>query len=315
MVWKILATRKPITDPHKVLPKKKFKVVVAEAGTKRFKQELKTADALMVMTYIRYDKQLLQYAQKLKVISTMSVGFDHIDIAYCKSRGIAVTNTPDVLTETTADLTWALILAAARRIVEADIFTRKGKFKGWHPSLYLGRDVNGKTLGVIGAGRIGSSVIQRATGFTMKILYNSPTRKPLIERRYGARRTGLERLIKSSDIIAVTCPLNNGTYHLLKEKHFRQMKKGVIIVNTARGQVIDEKAMIKYLKNGRIFAAGLDVYHDEPKIPGELLKLPNVVLLPHIGSASIETRETMSEITLRNIRAILTNSRPYSQII
>lgn len=293
-------------NPYEIVPGSMFQVFVADVGTSRFKKEIKTADALVTMTYAKYGEAILAQARNLKVISTMSVGYDHIDLEYCKKRGIKVANTPYVLAEATADLAWALILTCSRRIVEADRFTRQGKFRGWHPELFLGRDIAGKTLGVVGAGEIGSAVIRRATGFNMNVLYWSRNRKSVLEKKYGAKKVNLETLLRKSDIISLNCALTPQTFHLIGDKEFKLMKKGVILVNTARGKVIDEQKVIKYLKNGKICCAGIDVYGDNKKMPVRLSKMKNVVILPHIGSATIETRIKMTRIALQNIKAILT---------
>lgn len=238
---------------------------------------------------------------KLEIISNYAVGYNNIDVSFATERGIVVTNTPDVLTDATADLTLALILSVARRIVESDKFTRKGKFKGWLPQLMLGVDLRGKILGIIGMGRIGKAVARRVIPFGMKILYFQ--RKRLVQSEEDSLKASfveLDRLLKVSDIVSIHCPLTKETNNLLSRDKIFSMKKGAILINTSRGQVVDEKALCDALEN-HLFGAGLDVYENEPQINRGLLRMKNVVLLPHIGSAGRETREKMAEMAVSNI--------------
>jgi len=222
-----------------------------------------------------------------------------------------VTNTPGVLTETTADLAFALILATARRIVEADKFTRSGKWKSWGPMLFLGRDVYGATLGIIGLGRIGQAVARRAKGFNMKVIYYSRKRKEDVERELGVEYRELRSLLREADIVSIHTPLTEETYHLIGEKELSLMKPTAILINTARGAVVDQKALYKALKERRIFGAGLDVYEKEPiDADDPLMELDNVVLLPHIGSASVETRGRMARMAAENLLAGLRGEKP-----
>jgi len=267
--------------------------------------QLAKAHALLTLLSDTVDRHLIDSAPALKVIANYAVGFNNIDVAYAASRGIKVTNTPDILTPATADLTWALILAAARRIVEGDRFVREGLFKGWGAKLLLGRDLNGKTLGIIGAGRIGQAVGQRAIGFGMKILYYAPSAKAEFERTAGARRAGLEEVLAKADFLSLHCPLTEQTHHLLNAQNMPLIKQGAYLINTARGAVIDEKVLVQMLQNGHLAGAGLDVYEFEPQITPELLEMDNVVLLPHIGSATVETRDEMARMAARNIISVL----------
>jgi glyoxylate reductase len=238
---------------------------------------------------------------RVKIIANYAVGYDNIDIKFACEKSILITNTPDVLTEATADLTWALILAAARRIVEGEKIVRGGKFKGWEPNLLLGMDLKGKNLGVIGMGRIGKAVARRASAFGMKILYTD--RNQLIasaEDALSAKFLLLDELIRESDILSIHLPLTDETRHLLNRERIFSMKKGAILINTARGPIVDEEALADALKS-HLFAAGLDVYEREPEVHPELLKLKNVVLAPHIGSAGKETREEMARMAVQNI--------------
>ncbi len=259
------------------------------------------------------DKEVISAAPKLKVISSYAVGYNNIEVEYATQLGIAVCNTPGVLTETTADLTWALILTTCRRISESERFLRKGNFKGWEPMLMLGLDVYGKTLGIIGMGRIGQAVAKRATGFAMRIIYYNdvPVSNTL---PFETTETDLQTLLKEADIITLHLPLTKETFHLIGKEEFALMKENAVLINTSRGAVIDEKELIKALSEKRIFSAGLDVYENEPDIPQELLALENVVLLPHIGSASIETRTKMALLAAENAIAVMEGRKPPAQV-
>ncbi len=267
--------------------------------------KIKNADALLPLLSHKVDRRLIDRAPRLKVIANYAVGYNNIDVAYAGSKGIVVTNTPDILTPATADLTWALILSVAKRIVEGDALVRAGKFKGWRPKLLLGGDVTGKTLGIVGAGRIGQAVGKRALGFNMSLLYVGPHAKPDFERDTGAKRVDLTTLLAESDYITIHCPLTEETYHLLNAGNMNRIKRGAYLINTARGQVVEEKALVSLLKSGHMAGAGLDVYEFEPAVSEELLNMKNVVLLPHIGSATVETRNEMSRMAARNIISVL----------
>ncbi|MFO8056027.1 MAG: D-glycerate dehydrogenase [bacterium] len=238
----------------------------------------------------------------LKVISTMAVGYDNIDVAEATRRGVRVGHTPGVLTEATADLTWALILSLSRRIVEGDRMVRQGKFKGWSPTLLLGGDFYDKTLGIIGMGRIGSAVARRAFGFGMKVLYHN--RKRLSEEEEGgASYAYLSTLVESSDYITIHCPLNEESRHLIGEEELSRMKPAAYLVNVGRGPVVDEKALVRALQERRIAGAAFDVYENEPELAPGLSELDNAVLAPHLGSASVETRSRMAIMTAENLIA------------
>jgi len=239
---------------------------------------------------------------------------DNIDLTHAQKRNIIVTNTPDVLTNATADLTWALILSVSKRIVEADQFTRAGKFKGWGPLLLPGADVTGKTLGIIGAGRIGQTVAKRAQGFEMNILYTSIKRKIDFEEQYGAEKVELKELLSRSDFVSLHCPLVKDTTHLINADTIKYMKKETILINTARGPVVDEKILAGALAERRIAGAGLDVYEFEPQITKELLKLDNVIVLPHIGSATLSTRSEMAMITARNVISVFETGKAINPV-
>jgi len=251
---------------------------------------------------------------ELRIIAQYAVGYDNIDLECATRHGVYVTNTPEVLTDATADFTWALILAVMRRVVEADRFVRDGSWKrsgtAWHPTMMLGYDLKGKVLGILGAGRIGSAVAKRALGFDMKIIYYDSHRVPEVE-ALGARYVDLETLFRESDILTIHTPLTPETQNLVNESRLRLMKRTAFIVNTARGKIIDLDALYKALKEGWIAGAGLDVYPSEPLDPSHpITKLSNVVLAPHIGSATIETRARMAEIVYRNLEAFYRRQRP-----
>ena len=274
-------------------------------------QRLTGLDGVIPLLPNVVDREVLESAPKLKVVANFGVGVDHIDVSAATELGIVVTNTPGVLTETTADLAWSLLMAAARRIVEADNFMRAGKFTAWGPKMLLGTDVYGKTLGIIGLGRIGQAIARRARGFNMRVIFTDAGRvKDDAIRELGATRVSLEELLRTSDYITLHAPLTPQTTHLLNDRAFEMMKPSCIVINTSRGPVVDEKALVRALKNGRIAGAALDVFEHEPKVEPELLEMSNVVVAPHIGSGSYETRLKMSEMAADNLLSVLKGQRP-----
>ncbi|MCP5002967.1 MAG: D-glycerate dehydrogenase [Planctomycetes bacterium] len=274
-------------------------------------EQVKGRDAILTMLSDRIDAQLLNEAKNLKVIANYAVGFDNIDIAAATSHGIVATNTPGVLTEATADMAWALIFAVARRIVEGDRVTRKGEFTGWSPLFLLGNDLVGKTLGIIGSGRIGTAMALRSRGWCMKVLYTSQkNNNTMLEEKLNAKRVALETLLKESDFISLHTPLTEETRHMIGRDEFAIMKRTSYLINTARGAVIDEAAMVDALRNNRIAGAGLDVYEEEPELKPGLSALDNVVLAPHLGSATVETRSRMSIMAAESIIAVLKGQKP-----
>ncbi len=278
-------------------------------------EEAKKADAILTMLSEKIDKELLDAAPKLKVIANLAVGFDNIDVEYANQKGIAVCNTPDVLTDTTADLTFALLLATARRVVEAAEFVKNGKWKSWSPLLLAGYDVHHKTIGIVGMGKIGEAVAKRATGFEMDILYHNRSRNVVAEERIGASYAALDELIETADFIVCLTPLTEETKGLFNQESFRKMKKSAVFINVSRGPVVDEDALYQALLAGEIAAAGLDVFAKEPvEANHPLLTLPNVVGLPHIGSSSIETRAAMMELCCKNIELVLKHKQPKTLI-
>lgn len=262
---------------------------------------IKGKDGLLCLLTDPIDKEVINAEPQLKMIASYAVGYDNIDVAAATKRNIPVSNTPDVLTETTAELAWALLFSVARRIAEGDTLTREGNFKGWAPMLLLGQDVSHKTLGIIGTGRIGTAFALKSKGFEMKVLYTDEHRNKRIESDLGAKQVSLSELLKESDFISIHVPLTKTTHHLIDEKELSMMKKTAILINTARGPIIHETALIKALKEHWIFGAGLDVYENEPEIPDELKKLKNVVLQPHTGSATSETRTKMALMAAENL--------------
>ena len=303
-MFEVFVTRKIPEEGLKLL-KKYCKVYVNPYDRILTKDEiisnLKDRDGLLCLLTDKIDRDVIYSNPRLKAISNYAAGYDNIDIKAATERKIPVTNTPDVLTETTAELAWALLFAVARRIVEGDRFTRSGKFKGWAPLLMLGQDISGKTLGIIGAGRIGTAFALKSKGFNMEVLYVSRRRNEILERELNAKKVDLHTLLKNADFISLHVPLTSETRHLIGEKELRMMKRNAILVNTSRGAVIDEKALVKALKNKWIFGAGLDVYENEPEVNRELTKLDNVVLEPHIGSATLETRTRMAIMAAENL--------------
>ena len=241
----------------------------------------------------------------LKVIANMAVGYDNVDLEAARERGIVVTNTPEVLTETTADTAFLLLLAAARRLGEAERLLRSGGWDAWGPMQLLGPDVWGKKLGLVGLGRIGQAVARRSSGFQMEILYYDQYRNEEVEKQLGARYLALDDLLRESDFVSIHTPLTPETRHLISERELGLMQSNAVLVNASRGPVVDEAALADALADKRIFAAGLDVYEEEPEVHPKLLELENVVLAPHIGSASIETRDRMASLAAENLRAVL----------
>lgn len=264
-------------------------------------------DGLLPMLVDKIDGELLDAAGgSLRMVANFAVGFNNIDLDAATSRGIAVSNTPDVLTDSTADLALALMLAVARRVVEADVLTRPGRFPGWGPMFMLGADVHHKILGIIGLGRIGQAVARRGLGFDMKVLYHQRTRlDPQQEKELGVQFCKLDELLAQSDFVSPHVPLTPETNRMIGQRELGLMKPGAFFINTARGDVVDEAALVRALESGAIAGAGLDVYENEPELHAGLLKLKNVVLLPHLGSATLDTRTNMGLVAAGNLRALL----------
>lgn len=268
-------------------------------------EKVKDVDGLLSLLSDRVDTTLMDAAPRLKVISNLAVGYDNIDITEATKRGIQVGNTPGVLTETTADIAFALLMAAARRVVEADRHVRKGQWKTWGPMILLGQDIHHATLGIIGLGRIGIEIAKRARGFNMNVLYHDVVRNEEGERQLGVKYISeLNELLSTSDFISVHVPLLPGTHHLIGASEFALMKPTAIFINTSRGPVVDQKALYEALGSGKIFAAGIDVTEVEPiSTDDPLLTLGNVVITPHIASASVHTRKNMAMMAAENLLA------------
>jgi glyoxylate reductase len=268
------------------------------------------ADGLLSLITDRVDAGVLDAAPRLRVVANMAVGYDNVDLAACTARGVLLTNTPGVLTETTADLAWALILAASRRIVEGQKLIEAGGWGPWHPMQMVGVDVFGATLGVVGAGRIGAAVLRRGRGFDMRLRYHNRRPAPELEAATGAEHRGLDALLAESDVVVVTVPLGAETHGMFGAREFALMRPTSVFVNVSRGAVVQEEALAAALRAGRPWAAGLDVFEREPIGPGHpLLALPNVVAVPHIGSASRATRTRMATLAAENLVAAL-SGRP-----
>jgi len=276
-------------------------------------EEVKGKHGIITMLSDNVNGELMDAADCVEIIANYAVGYNNMDVMEATKRGIYLSNTPDVLTDDTADMAFALMLASARRIPEADQLTRNGLYKGWGPEFMLGQSVSGKTLGIIGAGRIGTALAKRAVGFGMSIIYFNRSRKKAIE-EMGAKYVSFEKLLAESDIISIHVPLSEETHHLIDGRAFKLMKKSCILINTSRGPVVDEEALVEALRNGRIGGAGLDVYENEPKLADGLASLKNVVLSPHLGSATRETRGKMADIAAENIISVLNGASPITGI-
>jgi len=312
-MMKVFVTRQ-IPEPGLVLLRKEFDVEINPYDRVIKKQELMNAvkgkDGLLCLLTDPVDRDVIYAEPNLKMIASYAVGYDNIDVKAATERGIPVSNTPGVLTDTTAELAWALLFAVARRIVEGDRFTREGRFTGWAPMLMLGQDLTNKTLGIIGAGRIGTAVALKSKGFRMKVLYTDEQHNELLEKELHAKKVPLSDLLAQADFVSVHAPLTRQTNHLISEQELRMMKPTAILVNTARGPIVDEHALAKALKEHWIFGAGLDVYEQEPLIAPELLSLENVVLQPHTGSGTFETRTKMALMAAENLIAGLKGDIP-----
>ena len=273
------------------------------------------ANALLTLLTDKVDEELLAAAPGLKVVANYAVGYDNIDLAACRRHGVVATNTPDVLTEATADLTWALLLAAARRVVEGHKMTEAGEYRGWGPHLLIGQDVGGATLGIFGTGRIGRAVAKRALGFGMRLIYTDVVSWPEGEAELDAERVDFDTLLAESDFLSLHVPLLAATAKIMDRAAFAKMKPTAVFVNAARGGLVDEEALCHALTTGEIFAAGLDVYDPEPPDPANpLLSLPNVVLAPHTGSASVASRAGMARVAVENVLAVLAGQAPQTPV-
>jgi glyoxylate reductase len=293
--------------------------LLAEVGTVHgpleWRSHLPRASGLISLVTTRVDRELLERAENLRIVANFGVGYDNVDVAACAERGVIVTNTPDVLTGATADLAMALILSTVRALPQAEASLRAGEFRGWGPWDYLGGDIEGAVLGILGMGRIGQAVARRAKAFEMRIQYHSRTRLPEeLERELDATWVDRGTLLTTSDIVSLHFPYSAETHHLLDRETLRLMKPGSYLVNTARGPLVDESALVDALRDGRLAGAGLDVYEHEPQVHPGLLELPNVVLLPHVGSATRGTRTAMALLACRNIFSVLSGGPPITRV-
>jgi lactate dehydrogenase-like 2-hydroxyacid dehydrogenase len=280
-------------------------------GADELRRRLADKDGVLPTGSDRIDAALLDAAPRLKAVCNIAVGYNNIDLEACNERGIVATNTPGVLDETTADTTWVLLMAAARRITEAERWLRAGNWKGWKNDQFLGVDVHHATLGIVGMGRIGQAIAQRAKGFSMRVLYHNRSRLPSkIERATGAKYAPLERLLRQSDFVSLNMPYTPTSHHLIGAQQLALMKPTAVLVNAARGGIVDDAALIAALKEKRIAAAGLDVFEGEPKFNPGFLELDNVALVPHIGSATRVTRTAMATLAAKNLAAALSGKRP-----
>ncbi|WP_034763761.1 2-hydroxyacid dehydrogenase [Rossellomorea vietnamensis] len=278
-------------------------------------EKAEKASALLTMLSDKVDRELLQGASYLKVVANLAVGFDNIDLEAAKEKGVTITNTPDVLTETTADLTFALLMATARRVVEADRFIKEGKWKSWSPLLLAGMDIHHKTMGIVGMGSIGEAVARRAKGFNMEVLYHNCSRKSEAEETLGVRYVSFDDLLAQSDFVVVLAPLNEETQGMFQEDQFTKMKETAIFINAARGAIVNEAALEQALKRGDIAGAGLDVFETEPiNEDHPLLQFDQVVAIPHIGSSSKDTRHDMMTLCVENIQAVLNGDNPKTEV-
>lgn len=311
---KVLITREILHEALEYL--KKYTDYEIGATDRNLKKEeiiakIKDKEGLLSLLVDDINKEVIDSGKSLKIIANCAVGYNNINIAHARKKGILVTNTPGVLTETTTDLTWALIFAVARRIPQADKFTREKKFKGWELDLFLGKEISRKRLGIIGMGRIGKAVALRAQAFDMETVYSDPQRlKPEDEEKFKVSHLPLDKLLCFADIITIHAALTPQTYHLLSKDKISLIKKEAILINAARGPIVDERALAEALEKREIWGAGLDVYEREPEIEKKLLSLDNVVLLPHIGSATYETRLKMAKMAARNLVQGLRGEKP-----
>lgn len=310
---KVLVTRRiPVSGLNLLKPH--FEVDYHDSRQSLSREQLKRrlcdAEALLCLLTDRIDRDVIDAAPRLRIISNHAVGVDNIDLSYATTRGIAVCNTPDVLTEATADFAWALMMTVCRRIIPGERLMRSGGFQGWDPLDFLGEDFTGKTLGIVGAGRIGTAVAQRSCGWKMKILYFNRSRNLFLEEKLKAKQVALDALLKDADFVSIHLPLSAQTHHLIGARELAMMKPGAFLINTARGAIIEEQALVAALQRNQIAGAALDVFENEPHLASGLRELENVVLTPHIASATLSTRSRMAEMAAGNIVDFLHGRRP-----
>ena len=307
-----------LPDPVMAIVRERFRLVQEPLDTlpspSTLREGLCRSDAAIVTLGDRIDAEAIHAATRLKILANYAVGYNNIDLVAARECGLIITNTPDVLTDATADLTWGLILATARRIVEGDALVRSGRWPGWSPTQLLGAEISGKTLGIIGMGRIGQAVAGRAMGFRMPIRYHSrqPIATSSLPREWEYR--SLQDLLSEADVVTIHVPLTPATHHLIGARELAWMRPTAFLINTARGPIIDEGALVQALKGGTIAGAGLDVYEQEPAMHSGLAQLKQVALLPHLGSATLHARVQMGLVCLENILAVLDGHPPLNRI-
>jgi glyoxylate reductase len=314
-VWPVLVTRRlPQPALDRIASKTSMTLYEGEWAIPRDQllAEIKGKIGAVTLLTDKVDDEFLDAAgDQLMIVANFAVGFDNIDVAACSRRGVLCSNTPDVLTETTADTAWALLMAAARRVAEGDRFLRRREPWIWGPLMMLGQDVNGRVLGIVGFGRIGQAMARRARGFGMKVIYYDAYRPPpSVERGLGAEFRELDDLLAEADLVTMHTNLSEETHHLINAERLARMKPTAVLVNTSRGPVIDEAALARALKEGQIFAAGLDVFEKEPEVHPHLLELENVVVIPHLGSATVDTRIAMGMLAAENLISALEGRQP-----
>jgi lactate dehydrogenase-like 2-hydroxyacid dehydrogenase len=318
MGWNVFVTRRIPEVGLEILRRECERVDVNPEDRVMTRAEMLAAvpgrDGILCLLTDRIDDEIMAAADRARGFANYAVGYDNIDVEAARRRGLVVTNTPGVLTDATADLAWALLFAAARRVVAADRHMRSGEWNGWGPMQFLGADIAGATLGVVGAGRIGESFARRSAGFAMPLLYTDPRPNAGLERDLGARRVPLEELLRESDFVSLHPPFLPETAGLIGERELGLMKPTAILVNTSRGGVVDEEALVQALRAGRPAAAGLDVYADEPRTAPGLTELDNLVCTPHIASATHRTRNRMAEMAARDLLAILRGEKPANPV-
>ena len=281
---------------------------------KLLKKEIKDVDGVISLLTDKFDEEMINAMNRCRIIANFAVGYNNIDVGYANRKGITVTNTPDVLTDSTADLAMTLVLACSRRLIEGEEMMRRNKFKGWQPKLLLGVELKDKYFGIIGAGRIGTAVAKRASGFGVNLLYYDGRDNPEIN-IMGGKKVSLNFLLKKSDIISIHLPLTDSTHHILNRERLNMIKKSALLINTARGEIVDEKALVFLLKQKRIFSAGFDVYENEPDLNPQLTRLKNVVLLPHLGSATVEARNEMAKLAAKNVLSVLSGKGAITPVL
>ena len=314
MGWNVFVTRR-IPQPGLDMLYEHCETVEVNAEDRVLTREelskgVKGRDGVLCLLTDTIDDEVFESARGAEIFANYAVGFNNVDVEAATRRGIMITNTPGVLTDATSDMAWALLFAAGRRIVESDWFVREGKFKGWGPMLFLGGDVTGRTLGIVGAGRIGEAVARKSVGFKMRVLYADTVPNEALEKEIGAERVSLEELLKASDFVSIHVPLMPETVHLIGADQLDLMKETAYLINTSRGPVVDEKALVEALRVRKIAGAGLDVYEDEPEMAPGLAESDNVILAPHIASATVETRTKMATMAAGNLLAGLKGEIP-----